>query len=223
MHNPIDLLAPSVPAVAGPAATGAALGAAAGSTSPRVDPYQYDNSGYGQNYGEGNYAAEQQQNYTSPTSEYGSNASTYDPYAHAQPMQMPDPHNYMGSGPAGNYGYGAEGGYAVAAAAGAGAGAAGYGAYNRVSGQHQRTPSGNYQHTAGPNATPAGIAKAQEAQAERERGANRVSGGWGAGPSGAVTEEAHGRPMSDNGTVYQHTDMGSAGDEREEQSEIPPK
>ncbi|WWC68829.1 uncharacterized protein I206_102764 [Kwoniella pini CBS 10737] len=210
VNDPIDLISPSVPNVGG---TGAAVGASA--TSPRVDPYTYASSG---------------------------GDESYDPYAHAPPMQMPDARDYMqnsiGHGGYNPYGSGMEGGYGVAAAAGAGAGAAA-GAYGSTSPQQQYSPSyenhyGQPQQTQ--NMSTAAMSKQREAAHERYQ--NRLSGGYG-GPQAQASGSGGqsgvplspdpsdgGRRESANGSVYQHTDMGSLpneGDEQEEIAEIPPK
>ena len=247
MHDPIDILAPSVPSVAGPAATGAAAGAAAGgATSPRIDPFPYNNqyggndpyanqdpyanyagagTGSGAAAGAGAAAAggDMSGEYISPTSDYGSPTSGgFDPYGpNGQgQMAMPDARNYMGGGYGPTYGS-MEGGYAVAAAA-AGAGAYGAAHGNRTNYDGYSNQTHGEPVNAGPGATPAGIAKAREAQAARERQpnpANRTSGGY-PGPSGqSPSSEEGGR----TDTVYQHTDMGSLPDEEAQgPNEVPP-
>ncbi|WWC87682.1 uncharacterized protein L201_002573 [Kwoniella dendrophila CBS 6074] len=214
VNDPIDLISPSVPNVGG-----------AASTSPRVDPYPYSNSG-----GE----------------------TEYDPYAHAPAMQMPDARDYMqntvSSGGYNPYGSGLEGGYGVAAATGAavgaGAGAAAYGSTSPRQQHYQSSYDGHsnngYGQAQGQPQNMSTAAMAKQREAANERYQNRMSGGYGgpiasasgsgSGANNQVTSpdpSESGRRTSANGSVYQHTDMGSMpepdADAQEDLAEIPPK
>jgi hypothetical protein len=224
-HDPLDLLAPSVPDMG----SGAAAGHVGGNTAATdVDPFPYD-----------------------PSAGHGGNSYAYDPYSGQQSMEMPDARNYApGAGGYPSYG-GGDGGYGVAAALGAGAagvGAAGYGAGRGYQAQsntdysHYSTSDGGH---AAPTSPPMTAAQAKQREAANERTRNRMSpqyGNYGAQPygygeaggSGGSPEEQdpanrrQSQAMSEGrSTVYQHTDYGSAHDGTEEvvdpPAEIPPK
>jgi len=224
-HDPLDLLAPSVPDMG----SGAAAGHVRGNTAATdVDPFPYD-----------------------PSAGHGANSYAYDPYNNPASMQMPDARNYapggVGAGGYPSYG-GGDGGYGVAAALGAGAagvGAAGYGAHQAQSNtdySHYSTSDGGH---GAPTSPPMTAAQMKQREAAQERARNRMSpqyGNYGAQPygygeaggSGGSPEEQdpanrrQSQAISEGrSTVYQHTDYGSAHDGTEEvaepPAEIPPK
>ena len=253
VHDPIDLISPTVPNVGGLTPTGEHPNP----LSPRVDPFPYGAAAAGA-AGAGAGAASM--------GAYNNPQAAYDPYGHPT-MHMPDANDYaVNSG--GGYGYGPhDGGYGVAAGMGAGAaavgaGAAGYGASRGYGDPRSPTASAPSQYSAsstGGNQTsppplpalgaPAGmsaaaLAKQREAanQSQRSR-MSAYSGGspqQTSGPSGharqgsvdnTVTEENATSPdvrRSGSGSVFQHTDYGSVTegndeDEAEAPAEVPPK
>jgi len=203
VHDPIDLLAPAVPAVGNASDQGAA------GPGPRVDPFPYAGA---------------------PTQ---SGQANYDPYSHApmqMPDARNYLSGGQGSYPGYGQGLGAEGGYGAAAALGAGAGAGGAAAGAYAASRYSTSDDQSTPGTASVNPpNSAAAAKQREAAAERQR--LRVSDGYAAPPGGSSPPVSDGpdgnRRMSGSegpSTVYQHTDLGSVLDEgdMEGPTEIPP-
>lgn len=127
----------------------------------------------------------------------------------------------MAGGPQAGHGQGTESGYGVAAVGGAAA----YGVRDRRSSDGQ--PGSSQGHS---TLSPAAAAKQMESQMERQRLRMSQPYPQTSGPSGQQGGESASSPLDDGrrssvptASVYQHTDMGSAGDEEEGPSEIPPK